>query len=166
MKAKEKLWNTFYTLTVTARKLTLLKVTKGVESARGGSVTNVVTLSSFCGIIFCYTFNCFPKNIFNLNCHHVGYKNILCTTVIILVLKLKNNISKSNYKSKYSTTFEIKLHNISYIADLGKARGGSKNTFEIKSFDPTLPPLALWRHQAQKVRDNTTSHRIDYVAQV
>ena len=58
----------------------------------------------------------------------------------------------------------------SYLADPGEARGCSTNTFVItwvsqsvsQSVSHPFPPTALWRWQAQTVRDSSFSYKIDY----
>ena len=56
-----------------------------------------------------------------------------------------------------------------YLADLGGARGCSKNIVVIHSLsavsESPFPSLPLRRRHAQTFRDGAASHKIDYVTQ-
>ena len=57
-----------------------------------------------------------------------------------------------------------------YLADPGEARGCSINSLVIhavsQSVTEPFPPTALWRRHAQKVRDSTSSYKIEYVIMI
>ena len=56
-----------------------------------------------------------------------------------------------------------------YLADPGKATGCSTNSIvmrEKKSVSHSLCSTALWRRQAQPVRNGASGHKIDYLIQV
>ena len=52
---------------------------------------------------------------------------------------------------------------LEYLADPGKARGGSTNSFVIKLVRKPFPPTALRRRHAQTIRDSSSSYEKDYV---